>query len=437
MSTTQGKIEELKKRIFYTFLLLLVYRLAAQVPVPGVNASAISSYFSESGGGGIFDLVNTFSGGAFKRFSVLALGIMPYITTSIIFSLLGEVVPQIQEMQEDSEGYKKIQKWTRYASVLLCCVQGYGMAAVFEGFKSPTGVPVINDPGLLFRLTTMITLAGGTMFLLWLGERITEFGLENGVSLIIFTGIAVELPSELFQNVTLFRNGELSGFSLMIGLLIICLSLYIVSFIESSFRNIPVQYAKKVVNNKVYGGTQNLPLRLDTGGVMPPILASSLLAAPATIANFVPNTSALKPFVDVIHQSLMPGQMLFNLLFAFLIIYMSFFYAPIQFKTKKVSEMLQKNNAFIPGIRPGAKTQDYLDFVLNRVTFFGALFLIVVCILPSVITGTHSRFEGTSLLIMVSVAMRVMLNVQTFMYSDKYETAFKSKGKYNGPNRRF
>lgn len=437
MSTTQGKIEDLKKRIFFTFLLLLVYRLAAQVPVPGVNASAIASYFSESGGGGIFDLVNTFSGGAFKRFSVLALGIMPYITTSIIFSLLGEVIPQVQEMQEDSEGYKKIQKWTRYASVLLCCVQGYGMAAVFETFKSPTGVPVINDPGLLFRVTTMITLAGGTMFLLWLGERITEFGLENGVSLIIFTGIAVELPSEFFQKVTLFRNGELSGFSLMIGVAIICLSLYIVSFIESSFRNIPVQYAKKVVNNKVYGGAQNLPLRLDTGGVMPPILASSLLAAPATIANFVPKTSVLKPFVDVIHQSLMPGQILFNLFFAFLIIYMSFFYAPIQFKTKKVSEMLQKNNAFIPGIRPGQKTQDYLDFVLNRVTFFGSLFLIVVCILPSVITGSHSRFEGTSLLIMVSVAMRVMLNVQTFMYSDKYETAFKSKGKYNGPNRRF
>ena len=437
MSTSQGKIEELKKRVFYTFLLLLVYRLAAQVPVPGVNASAIASYFSESGGGGIFDLVNTFSGGAFKRFSVLALGIMPYVTTSIIFSLLGEVIPQIQELQEDSEGYKKIQKWTRYASVLLCCVQGYGMAAVFESFKSPTGVPVINDPGLLFRLTTMITLAGGTMFLLWLGERITEFGLENGVSLIIFTGIAVELPAELFQKITLFRNGEMSGFSLFIGLIIICLSLYIVSFIESSFRNIPVQYAKKVVNNKVYGGAQNLPLRLDTGGVMPPILASSLLAAPATIANFVPKTSPLKPFVDVIHQSLMPGQLLFNLLFAFLIFYMSFFYAPIQFKTKKVSEMLQKNNAFITGIRPGLKTQDYLDFVLNRVTFFGAMFLIVVCILPSVITGSHSRFEGTSLLIMVSVAMRVMLNVQTFMYSDKYETAFKSKGKYNGPNRRF
>jgi preprotein translocase subunit SecY len=221
------------------------------------------------------------------------------------------------------------------------------------------------------------------------------------------------------------------------GALIIIASLYIVSYIESAFRNIPVQYAKKVVNNKVYGGTQNLPLRLDTGGVMPPILASSLLAAPATLANFVPLTSPLKPFVDTIHQSLMPGNLLFNLVFALLIFYMSFFYAPIQFKTKKVSEMLQKNNAFVPGVRPGQKTQEYLDFVLNRVTFFGALFLIVICILPSVITGSHSRFEGTSLLIMVSVAMRVMLNVQTFMYSDKYETAFKSKGKYNGPNRRF
>jgi preprotein translocase subunit SecY len=436
MSNSNGKIEELKKRVFYTFLLLVIYRLAAQVPVPGVNASAISSYFQDAGGG-IFDLVNTFSGGAFKRFSVLALGIMPYVTTSIIFSLLGEVIPQIQELQEDGEGYKKIQKWTRYASVLLCCVQGYGMAAVFEGFKSPSGVPVINDPGMLFRLTTMITLAGGTMFLLWLGERITEFGLENGVSLIIFTGIAVELPAEFIQKISLFRSGELSAINIALSVAVICLSLYVVSFIESSFRNIPVQYAKKVVNNKVYGGSQNLPLRLDTGGVMPPILASSLLAAPATIANFVPKTSALKPYFDTIHSSLMPGQLLFNVLFAFLIFYMSFFYAPIQFKTKKVAEMLQKNNAFIPGIRPGHKTQEYLDFVLNRVTFFGAMFLIAVCIVPSLVTKSHSRFEGTSLLIMVSVAMRVMLNVQTFMYSDRYETAFKSKGKYNGPNRRF
>ncbi len=436
MQSTQGKLEELKKKIFYTFLFLVVYRLAAQVPVPGVNASAITSYFSDSSGG-IFDLINTFSGGAFKRFSVLALGIMPYVTTSIIFSLLGEVVPQIQELQEDSEGHKKIQRWTRYASVLLCCIQGYGMAAVFETFKTKTGISVINEPGMLFRLTTMITLAAGTMFLLWLGERITEFGLENGVSLIIFTGIAVELPSEVMQKFTLFRNGEISGISILLILAIIIASLYIVAYVESAFRNIPVQYAKRVVNNKVFGGSQNLPLRVDTGGVMPPILASSLLAAPATLANFVSADSPFKPYADAIHQSLLPGNLLFNVVFTLLIFYMAYFYAPIQFKTKKVSEMLQKNNAFIPGIRPGLNTQEYLDFILDRVTFFGALFLVVVCILPSIITGSHSRLEGTSLLILVSVAIRVMMNVQTFMYSDKYENAFKSKGKYNGPNRRF
>ena len=284
MADSRGKLEELKKKIFFTFLLLVVYRLAAQIPVPGVNAEAIKSYFAE-GGGGIFDLINTFSGGAFKRFSILALGIMPYITTSIIFSLLGEVIPQIQELQEDAEGHKKIQKWTRYATVLLCCVQGYGMAAVFEGFRSG-GIPIIPEPGMLFRVTATITLAAGTMFLMWLGERITEFGLENGVSLIIFTGIAVELPSEVIQNITLYRSGELSGFHILVTVAVVAVAFFVVAFIERSFRSVPVQYAKKVVHNRVYGGTQGLPMRLDTGGVMPPILAYSLLSAPLTFASF-------------------------------------------------------------------------------------------------------------------------------------------------------
>ena len=436
MSTAQGKLEELKKNIFFTVLLLVVYRLAAQVPVPGVNAKALISYFSESGGG-IFDLINTFSGGAFKRFSVLALGIMPYITTSIIFSLLGEVIPQIAELQEDSEGNKKIQKWTRYATVVLCCIQGYGMAAVFESFKSPGGIPVIPEPGMLFRMTTMITLAGGTMFLLWLGERITEYGLENGVSLIIFAGIAVELPAEIIQKLTLYRNGELSGMSMLIFFGIILVAFFVVAFIERSFRSVPVQYAKKVVHNRVYGGTQSLPMRLDTGGVMPPILASSLLAAPATFASFVGQDSALKPYLETIQQSLYPGQLLFNIFFAALIVYMTYFYAPIQFKSKKISEMLQKNNAFIPGIRPGAKTTEYLDFILYRLSFFGALYLCVVCVLPDMISGSHTRFGGTAMLILVSVSIRVMMNIQSFMYADRYETAYKSRGKYNGQNRRF
>ncbi len=436
MVFAQGKLEELKKRILFTFLLLVVFRIAAQIPVPGVDATAIKSYFSESGGG-IFDLINTFSGGAFKRFSIIALGIMPYITTSIIFSLLGEVFPQIQELQEDSEGHKKIQKWTRYATVVLCCVQGYGMAAVFEGFKSPSGIAVIPDPGLLFRVTTMITLAAGTMFLLWLGERLTEYGLENGVSLIIFAGIVVALPSEIIQNLTLYRNGELPGISLLLIFGVILLTFYAVAYIERSVRGVPVQYAKRVVNNRQYGGTQSLPMRVDTGGVMPPILASALLTAPATFTSFVSEDSMFKPYLDTITQSLYPGALLFNVVFAVLIAYMAYFYAPIQFKTKKIADMLQKNNAFIPGIRPGTKTKEYLDYLLNRLTFFGSLYLIAICVMPTVLTNTSTMFGGTSMLILVSVAMRVMMNIQSFLYSDRYETAYKARGKYSGSKKRF
>ncbi len=432
---SSSRLEELKKNIFATFVLLVVFRIAAQVPVPGVDAAAIKAYFAESSGG-IFDLINTFSGGSLKRFSVLALGIMPYITTSIIFSLLGEVVPQISELQQDSEGHKKIQKWTRYAAVVLCCIQGYGMAAVFEGFKAPSGAAVIPEPGMLFRISTMITLTAGTMFLLWLGERITEYGIENGVSLIIFAGICVELPSIIMQKLTLFRSGEVTGLYLLTFFFITILSFYIVAYIENSFRSIPVQYAKKVVNNRVYGGTQNLPIKVDTAGVMPPILASSLLAAPATFSSFISPTNPLKPYFDMIQQSLHPGQLLFNLIFGFLIIYMTFFYAPIQFKTKKISEMLQKNNAFVPGIRPGSKTQEFLDFVLNRLSFFGALFLVVICILPTAVLGGHTKLDGTSLLILVSVAIRSMINIQSFMYADKYTTAYKARGKYSGANRK-
>ena len=436
MAIAHGKLEELKKKIFFTFMLLVVFRIAAQIPVPGVDAAAIKAYFSQSGGG-FFDLINTFSGGAFKRFSVIALGIMPYITTSIIFSLLGEVIPQIQELQEDGEGHKKIQKWTRYATVILCCVQGYGMAAVFEGFKAPSGAPVIPIPGMLFRVSTMITLAAGTMFLLWLGERMTEFGLENGVSLIIFAGIAVALPSEVIQTLTLYRNGELAGISLLISFLVVLFTFYFVAYVETASRGIPVQYAKKVIHNRVYGGTQTLPMKVDTGGVMPPILASSLLAAPATFASFVSQSSPLKPYLDTIQQSLYPGRMLFNIFFAALIVYMTYFYAPIQFKTKKITEMLQKNNAFIPGIRPGAKTKEYLDFILFRLSFFGAIFLVMVCIIPTAVTGYQTRFGGTSMLILVSVAIRVMMNVQSFLFADRYSTAYKARGKYSGNNKRF
>ena len=435
MNISQGKLEELKKKIFATILLLIVFRIAAQIPVPGVDGAALKSYF-DAQARSIFDLINTFNGGALKRLSVLALGIMPYITTSIIFSLLGEVIPQIQELQEDSDGHKKIQKWTRYATVFLCMVQGYGMATYFESVRSQSGIPVIPEPGMFFRLATMVTLTAGTIFLMWLGERITEYGLENGVSLIIFAGIAVDMPAEFIGKITLFQNGELSGFSLLITFLVVIAAFFIISFVEKSFRNIPVQYAKKVVHNRVYGGTQSLPMKVDTGGVMPPILASSLLMAPATVFNLVPKDSFIAPYLETITQSLYPGQILFNLLFGLLIIYMAYFYAPIQFKTKRVSQQMQKNNAFIPGIRPGEKTKEFLDFVLNRLTFFGSLFLIIICIAPSII-NPQTRLGGTALLILVSVSIRVIMNIQAFLFSGRYETAYKSRGKYSGANKRF
>ena len=435
MNIAQGKFEELKKKIFATILLLIVFRIAAQIPVPGVDGTALKSYF-DAQAQSIFDLINTFNGGALKRLSVLALGIMPYITTSIIFSLLGEVIPQIQELQEDSDGHKKIQRWTRYATVFLCMIQGYGMATFFEGVRSQGGIPVIPEPGMFFRLTTMVTLTAGTIFLMWLGERITEYGLENGVSLIIFAGIAVDMPSEFIGKITLFQNGELSGLSLLVTFLVVILAFFIISFVEKSFRNIPVQYAKRVVHNRVYGGTQNLPMRVDTGGVMPPILASSLLMAPATVFNLVPEGSFIAPYLETITQSLYPGQLLFNVLFGLLIMYMAYFYAPIQFKTKRVSQQMQKNNAFIPGIRPGEKTKEFLDFVLNRLTFFGSLFLITICIVPSIV-NPQTRLGGTALLILVSVSIRVIMNIQAFLFSGRYETAYKSRGKYSGTNKRF
>lgn len=435
MNIAQGKVEELKKKVFATILLLIVFRIAAQIPVPGVDGAALKSYF-DAQAKSIFDLINTFSGGAFQRMSVIALGIMPYITTSIIFSLLGEVVPQIKEMQEDMDGHKKIQKWTRYATVVLCMFQSYGMATYFESFKSQGGLPVIPDPGMYFRLTTMVTLTAGTVFLMWLGERITEYGLENGVSLIIFAGIAVDMPAEFTQKFTLFRNGELSGFHFLLGIIVIIASFYIISFIEKAYRNVPVQYAKKVVNNRVYGGTQSLPVRVDTGGVMPPILASSLLMAPATIFNLVPKDSVIAPYLETITQSLLPGQLLFNVFFGVLIFYMAYFYAPIQFKTKRISDQMQKNNAFVPGIRPGEKTKDFLDFVLNRLTFFGSIFLVVICIGPTLV-NPQTRLGGTALLILVSVSIRVIMNIQAFLFSGRYETSYKSKGKYNGANKRF
>jgi preprotein translocase subunit SecY len=438
MSTAQGKLEELRKRVLFTILMLGVYRVATQVPTPGVDSAALTSFF-EGAKGSIFGVFNTFSGGALERFSVLALGIMPYITSSIIFSLLAVSFPALAELQKEPEGHKKIQQWTRYATVILCLVQGYGLSVGLEALKSPSGLPIVLEPGMSFRLLTIISLTAGTMFVMWLGEQITERGIGNGISLIIFAGIAAGIPSGMRDTINLFKNGELSGLNLGIVVLIMLASFWIIIYIEKAFRKIPVQYAKRVVNNRVFGGqTSHLPVKVNISGVMPPIFASALLGFPATVSQFVPEGSPFKLYFDTIQQSLYPGKTLYNVVFVGLIIFFCYFYAQIQFKTGDISESLKKNGGFIPGIRPGAKTAEFLDLVVSRLTLVGGIYVSLICIMPAILFNVAKvpfYFGGTSLLILVGVAIDTMAQAESFLISQRYDTAYKARGKYSGSRR--
>jgi preprotein translocase subunit SecY len=440
MSTAQGKLEELRKRIFFTLLILGVFRMATQVPTPGVDASALSSFF-EGMQGSVFGVFNNFTGGALERFSVLALGIMPYITSSIIFSLLAVSFPALAEIQKEQDGHKKIQQWTRYATVLLCMIQGYGLSVGLEALKSPSGLPIVLEPGMSFRLLTVITLTAGTMFVMWLGEQITERGIGNGISLIIFAGIAAGIPTGMRDTVNLFQNGELSGLNLGLVAAVMLLSFWIIIFVEKAFRKIPVQYAKKVVNNRVFGGqTSHLPVKVNISGVMPPIFASALLGFPATISQFVSEGSPFKIYMDTMQQSLYPGKTLYNVVFVGLIIFFCYFYAQIQFKTEDISESLKKNGGFVPGIRPGAKTAAFLDNIVARLTLVGGIYMSLICIMPAILFNVAKvpfYFGGTSLLILVGVAIDTMAQAESFMISQRYDTAYKSRGKYSGAGRRF
>lgn len=440
MSTAQGKLEELRKRIFFTLLLLGVFRMATQVPTPGVDASALSSFF-EGMQGSVFGVFNNFTGGALERFSVLALGIMPYITSSIIFSLLAVSFPALAEIQKEQDGHKKIQQWTRYATVLLCMIQGYGLSVGLEALKSPSGLPIVLEPGMSFRMLTVISLTAGTMFVMWLGEQITERGIGNGISLIIFAGIAAGIPTGMRDTVNLFKNGELSGLNLGLVAAIMLGSFWIIIFTEKAFRKIPVQYAKKVVNNRVFGGqTSHLPVKVNISGVMPPIFASALLGFPATISQFVSEGSPFKIYMDTMQQSLYPGKTLYNVVFVGLIIFFCYFYAQIQFKTEDISESLKKNGGFVPGIRPGAKTAEFLDNIVARLTLVGGIYMSLICIMPAILFNVAKvpfYFGGTSLLILVGVAIDTMAQAESFMISQRYDTAYKSRGKYSGAGRRF
>ena len=420
-----GKATELRQRILFTLIALIVYRLGTWIPIPGIDPHALADVFQKSGGGllGVFDM---FAGGALRRMTIFALNIMPYISASIILQLLTSVVPSLEAMKKEGEqGRKKINQYTRYTTVLIAAVQAYGISVGLEGMSGHAGAAVL-DPGLFFRFTTVVTLVGGTMFLMWLGEQITARGVGNGTSLIIFAGIVANLPNALAQMLELGRTGALSPafiiFMILGGIIVIAL----IVFFERAQRRILVQYPKRQQGNRMYGGeASHLPLKLNTSGVIPPIFASSILLLPVTIAGFAAGGSGI---LSTITALLGRGQPLYLLLYVSLIVFFTFFYTAVVFNPVDTADNLKKYGGFVPGIRPGKNTSDYLDFVLTRLTVLGATYLATVCILPEILISRFSLpfyFGGTSLLIVVTVTMDTVTQIQSHLLAHQYEGLIK------------
>ncbi len=423
------KIPELKKRIIFTLLMLAVYRLGCHIPTPGIDPTALAAFFEDKAGT-LFGLFDMFSGGALRRLSVMALGIMPYISASIILQLLTVVVPHLEKLKKEGEaGRKKITRYTRYGTVMLSLIQGMGIAVGLESMTSPSGALIVPVGGWGFRLMTMITLSAGTTFLMWLGEQITERGIGNGISLIIFSGIVARLPSGAGNTFRLISTGEMSPF---FGLLLVVFMISIVGvivFIERGQRRIPVQYAKRVIGRKMYGGqSTHLPLKINTAGVIPPIFASSIIMFPATIANFL-NVKQIG-WLQFIVSSLAPGRPFYSLLYVGFIIFFCYFYTAIHFNPAEVADNMKKYGGFIPGIRPGKSTAEYIDRVLTRITFSGAIYVSIVCIIPQILIyrlNVPFYFGGTALLIVVGVGMDTMTQIESHLLTRNYE-GFLKKG---------
>ena len=420
---------DLKRRLVFLLLALVVYRLGTHVPVPGINPDALADMF-QSNSGGILGLFNMFSGGALERFSVLALGIMPYISASIIMQLMSSVVPALEAIKKEGEsGRRKITQYTRYGTVLLALFQGIGIAVAVE--SQPGLVP---EPGMLFRFVTVTTLLTGTMFLMWLGEQITERGLGNGISIIIFSGIAAGLPNAIAGLLELVRTGAMHPLSaLFISALVVLVTAFVV-FVERGQRKILVNYAKRQVGNKVYGGqSSHLPLKLNMSGVIPPIFASSIILFPATIAGWFGSNESMRWLMDIAGV-LSPGQPIYVMLYAAAIIFFCFFYTALVFNSKETADNLKKSGAFVPGIRPGEQTARYIDKILMRLTLVGAAYITIVCLLPEFLIlkwNVPFYFGGTSLLIIVVVTMDFMTQVQAYAMSHQYEGLLK-KANFKG-----
>ncbi len=423
------KIPELRKKVFFTFMMLAVYRLGCHIPTPGVDGAALSAFF-DSKQGTLFGLFDMFSGGALSSMSVMALGIMPYISASIILELMTVVVPHLERLKKEGEqGRKKITQYTRYGTVLLSMIQGFGIAVGLENMTSPGGVMVVPFGGIGFRVLTMITLTAGTSFLMWLGEQITEKGIGNGISLIIFSGIVSGFPAAVANSFRLMGTGEITAFFMALIVAFMILVTGAIVFVEVGQRRIPVQYAKRMVGRKMYGGqSTHLPLKVNTAGVIPPIFASSIMMFPATIINFVPVGQI--PWLEFISNSLSPGKILYSVLYVIFIFFFCYFYTAVHFNPVDVADNMKRSGGFIPGIRPGKNTAEYIDRVLTRLTFSGAIYISIVCLIPQVLiykAGLPFYFGGTSLLIVVGVAMDTTRQIESHMLTRHYES-FMKKG---------
>ncbi|MFZ1986610.1 MAG: preprotein translocase subunit SecY [Desulfatitalea sp.] len=424
------RIPELRKRLFYTAALLAVYRIGVYVPTPGVDAAALKSYF-DAMQGTIFGVFNMFTGGALEQLSVFALGIMPYISASIILQLLTVVVPHLEELKKEGEqGHKKITQYTRYGTIVLSIIQGLGIAVGLESMQSPTGAAVVYDGGWDFRLMTVITLTAGTAFIMWLGEQITERGIGNGISLIIFAGIVARMPAAVGNTLRLVQQEEMGIFALIIITIMMVLVIAVIIFVEQGQRRIPVQYAKRVVGRRMYGGqSTHLPLKINSAGVIPPIFASSIIMFPATIAQFA-QVAWLKSIADAFH----PGSIYYSLLYVAFIVFFCYFYTAVTFNPIDVAENMKKHGGFIPGIRPGKRTADYIDRVLTRITLGGAIYVSLVCVLPTLLIAKFNvpfYFGGTALLIVVGVAIDTIAQMESHMLTRHYE-GFLKKGSIKG-----
>lgn len=426
-----ARLPELKKKLLWTFLLVAVYRIGVHVPVPGVDSAALADFF-ESAKNTLFGLFDMFSGGGLRNLSIFALGIMPYISSSIIIQLLTVVSPELAKMQKEdgAAGRKKITQYTRYGTVLITLIQGFGIAVGLESMASPTGAPVVIMPGWGFRLMTIITLTAGTVFLMWLGEQMTERGIGNGISMIIYAGIVAGLPRAVLSTFDLIKAGELSLFVLVLIVALMLAVLAAIVFMERGQRRIPIQYATRMVGRKMYGGqTTHLPLRVNTAGVIPPIFASSILLFPATLGEF-----SSVPWLKTVASFFSPQTITYNVIFVALIVFFCYFYTAIIFDPSDIAENIRKQGGFIPGIRPGTKTKEYIDRVLARITLWGSLYISVVCVLPMVMIQQFNvpfYFGGTSLLIVVGVAMDFMSQIESYLISRQYE-GLMQKGRIKG-----